>query len=113
MRCFKTMLNNQRVSGFSLCLSAAYLICGLVLFVLARKVALLFSDLLHEKFGFQKVAHLQQVGQKFNQRFDAVYLQLLLAPNQSLEPTAVDPGSHASGDAAQVAGRGSAGTFDP
>ena len=37
---------------------------------------------LHEKFGFQKVAHLRQVGQKFNQWFDAVYLQLLLtAPN--------------------------------
>jgi phosphinothricin acetyltransferase len=34
---------------------------------------------LHEKFGFQKVAHLRDVGQKFNQRFDAVYLQLLLA----------------------------------
>ncbi len=33
---------------------------------------------LHEKFGFQKVAHLRDVGQKFNQRFDAVYLQLLL-----------------------------------
>ena len=33
---------------------------------------------LHEKFGFQKVAHLREVGQKFNQRFDAVYLQLLL-----------------------------------
>jgi L-amino acid N-acyltransferase len=34
---------------------------------------------LHEKFGFQKVAHLRGVGQKFNQRFDAIYLQLLLA----------------------------------
>jgi len=34
---------------------------------------------LHEKFGFQKVAHLREVGQKFNQRFDAIYLQLLLA----------------------------------
>lgn len=33
---------------------------------------------LHEKFGFQKVAHLRDVGQKFNQRFDAVYLQLPL-----------------------------------
>ena len=33
---------------------------------------------LHEKFGFKKVAHLRDVGQKFNQRFDAVYLQLLL-----------------------------------
>ncbi len=33
---------------------------------------------LHQKFGFQKVAHLRDVGQKFNQRFDAVYLQLLL-----------------------------------
>jgi L-amino acid N-acyltransferase len=36
---------------------------------------------LHEKFGFQKVAHLRQVGQKFNRWFDAVYLQLLLAAN--------------------------------
>ena len=34
---------------------------------------------LHEKFGFQKVAHLREVGQKFNQWFDAVYMQLLLA----------------------------------
>jgi phosphinothricin acetyltransferase len=34
---------------------------------------------LHEKFGFQKVAQLHEVGQKFNQRFDAIYLQLLLA----------------------------------
>jgi L-amino acid N-acyltransferase len=36
---------------------------------------------LHEKFGFQKVAHLRQVGQKFNRWFDAVYMQLLLAAN--------------------------------
>ncbi len=35
---------------------------------------------LHEKFGFEKVAHLRQVGRKFNQWFDAVYLQLFLAP---------------------------------
>ena len=34
---------------------------------------------LHEKFGFQHAAHLREVGQKFNRRFDAVYLQLLLA----------------------------------
>jgi phosphinothricin acetyltransferase len=34
---------------------------------------------LHEKFGFQKVAHLRDVGQKYNQRFDAIYLKLLLA----------------------------------
>jgi phosphinothricin acetyltransferase len=34
---------------------------------------------LHEKFGFQQAAHLRQVGTKFNRRFDAVYLQLLLA----------------------------------
>jgi phosphinothricin acetyltransferase len=33
---------------------------------------------LHQKFGFQKVAHLRQVGRKFNQWLDAVYLQLLL-----------------------------------
>jgi len=48
---------------------------------------------LHEKFGFQKVAHLRQVGQKFNQWFDAVYMQLLLAGNQALEPTAAELGS--------------------
>jgi L-amino acid N-acyltransferase len=40
---------------------------------------------LHGKFGFQKVAHLRQVGQKFNRRFDAVYLQLPLAANNSVE----------------------------
>jgi len=39
----------------------------------------------HETFGFQKVAHLHQVGTKFNQRFDAVYLQLLLAANTNLQ----------------------------
>jgi phosphinothricin acetyltransferase len=37
---------------------------------------------LHEKFGFQKVAHLRKVGRKFDQWFDAVYLQLLLANNE-------------------------------
>lgn len=36
---------------------------------------------LHEKFGFRKVAHLRQVGQKFNRWFDAVYMQLLLSAN--------------------------------
>jgi phosphinothricin acetyltransferase len=46
---------------------------------------------LHEKFGFQPVAHLHQVGRKFNQWFDAVYLQLLLAANTALEPTATAP----------------------
>jgi len=34
---------------------------------------------LHAKFGLQKAAHLRDCGQKFNQRFDAIYLQLLLA----------------------------------
>jgi phosphinothricin acetyltransferase len=62
---------------------------------------------LHEKFGFQKVAHLRQVGQKFNQWFDAVYMQLLLAANQSLEPTATAVGSHADSDATQGGSRGS------
>ena len=33
---------------------------------------------LHEKFGFQKVAHLREVGLKFGQHFDAVYYQLRL-----------------------------------
>jgi len=37
---------------------------------------------LHKKFGFQKVAHLRQVGQKFNQLFDAVYLQLPLTDSE-------------------------------
>jgi L-amino acid N-acyltransferase len=37
---------------------------------------------LHERFGFQKAAHLREVGTKFGQRFDAVYLQLLLAPDE-------------------------------
>ena len=46
---------------------------------------------LHEKFGFEKVAHLRQVGQKFNQRFDAVYMQLLLAADQTVERTAGVP----------------------
>ena len=44
---------------------------------------------LHEKFGFQKVAHLHQVGRKFNQWFDAVYLQLRLAQGDLAE-AAVD-----------------------
>jgi phosphinothricin acetyltransferase len=46
---------------------------------------------LHEKFGFQEVAHLRQVGRKFNQWFDAVYLQLIL--NKSPQATAPAPGS--------------------
>jgi phosphinothricin acetyltransferase len=33
---------------------------------------------LHEKFGFQRVAHLHQVGRKFDQWLDGVYLQLRL-----------------------------------
>ena len=43
---------------------------------------------LHEKFGFQKVAHLRDVGQKLNQRFDAIYLQLFLAANSQIGITA-------------------------
>ena len=63
---------------------------------------------LHEKFGFQKVAHLRQVGQKFNRWFDAVYMQLLLAANQTLEPTAVAAGSHSSSDTVRGGSVGSA-----
>ena len=33
---------------------------------------------LHEKLGFQKAAHLRQVGWKFNRWQDAIYLQLML-----------------------------------
>ena len=43
------------------------------------------SILLHEKYGFQKVAHLRQVGMKFDRRFDAVYLQLLLVDSLPTE----------------------------
>ncbi|HWH69932.1 MAG TPA: GNAT family N-acetyltransferase, partial [Candidatus Sulfotelmatobacter sp.] len=42
---------------------------------------------LHKKFGFQQVAHLRQVGTKFDQWFDAVYLQLFLTANTALSPT--------------------------
>jgi len=37
---------------------------------------------LHVNLGFQKVAHLRQVGWKFNQWLDAVYLQLLLSNSE-------------------------------
>ena len=47
---------------------------------------------LHEKFGFQKAAHLRDVGRKFNQRFDAVYLQLLLGGNTPVQSPAGAPG---------------------
>lgn len=33
---------------------------------------------LHKKFGFEKVAHLKEVGYKFNKWLDVVYYQLLL-----------------------------------
>jgi phosphinothricin acetyltransferase len=45
---------------------------------------------LHGKFGFQPVAHLREVGQKFNQRFDAIYLQLLPA-NSAPAAVATNP----------------------
>jgi len=51
---------------------------------------------LHERFGFQKVAHLQDVGQKFDQRFDAVYFQLLLAENTTLAAKGVKVHSRGS-----------------
>ena len=41
---------------------------------------------LHEKFGFQKVAHLRQVGRKFDRWLDAVYLQLLLTNTELGRP---------------------------
>ena len=45
LRCFTIMLNNQRISRLSWVLAAANLLCGLVLFVLARKIALVCPDL--------------------------------------------------------------------
>jgi phosphinothricin acetyltransferase len=40
---------------------------------------------LHEKLGFQKVAHLHQVGRKFGKMFDGIYLQLLLTAPRPCE----------------------------
>ena len=37
---------------------------------------------LHEKFGFRNVAHLHEVGRKFNRWFDAVYYQLRLTQKE-------------------------------
>jgi phosphinothricin acetyltransferase len=33
---------------------------------------------LHERLGFEKVAHLRQVGRKFDSWLDVVYMQLML-----------------------------------
>jgi phosphinothricin acetyltransferase len=33
---------------------------------------------LHERFGFEKVAHLREVGEKFGQRLDVVFMQKML-----------------------------------
>lgn len=61
---------------------------------------------LHERFGFEQVAHLRQVGRKFDRTLDAVYYQLLLAsvrktPNQAPDPTvlAFTPAASASAEA--------------
>jgi L-amino acid N-acyltransferase YncA len=53
---------------------------------------------LHEKFGFQKVAHLHQVGRKFNQWFDAVYMQLHLTPYQPIDSTNATADFHSESD---------------
>ena len=67
---------------------------------------------LHENFGFEKVAHLRQVGRKFNRTLDAVYLQLLLQskkdlPNQAPDPTALAVTPAANALVAPAVGRGS------
>ena len=36
------------------------------------------SVALHEQFGFQRVAHLREVGFKFNRWLDVIYMQLIL-----------------------------------
>ena len=38
------------------------------------------SVVLHEKFGFQKVGRLKQVGFKFGRWLDVIYMELLLPP---------------------------------
>jgi L-amino acid N-acyltransferase YncA len=40
------------------------------------------SVALHEKFGFEKVAHFKEVGNKFGQWVDVGYWQLMLQPSQ-------------------------------
>ena len=52
---------------------------------------------LHEKFGFQKVAHLRHVGRKFDQWFDGVYMQLLL--DQVRDQSAERQSEHSAGHA--------------
>jgi phosphinothricin acetyltransferase len=46
---------------------------------------------LHEKLGFRRVAHLQQVGRKFGRRLDAVYLQLVLVPEDRMAASGKEP----------------------
>ncbi len=36
------------------------------------------SVAIHEKFGFERVAHLRQVGFKFNRWLDVIYMQVML-----------------------------------
>jgi len=42
------------------------------------------SILFHEKFGFEKVAHIKEAGYKFNRWLDLVFMQLIL--ETPLEP---------------------------
>jgi phosphinothricin acetyltransferase len=50
---------------------------------------------MHQKFGFQKAAHLRQVGLKFGRRLDAVYLQLMLCDEGGADASGVArPGSN-------------------
>jgi phosphinothricin acetyltransferase len=41
------------------------------------------SITLHEKFGFEQVAHLKEVGHKFGRWLDVIYLQLMLTAHSS------------------------------
>ena len=41
----------------------------------------------HEKFGFKTMAHLKEVGFKFNRWLDLVLMQLIIEPSK--EPTEV------------------------
>lgn len=43
------------------------------------------SVALHERLGFQKVAHLKDVGRKFNQWIDVGYWELVLADNAATQ----------------------------
>jgi phosphinothricin acetyltransferase len=47
---------------------------------------------LHERLGFQKIAHFKEVGWKFNQWIDVGYWEFILQnPEENASPVAAEP----------------------